>query len=137
MQATPDKPPRAASSTTGHLLLAVEDELLADALARLLAAHYRVSLPQQRGQLLHQSSQLQPDLIVLDDTDREAEVSALCQHLARRLPDCALLYLSSDWQPSLAAQLRAHGVDAVLRKPFDTDALLRTIRQLLRRARPC
>ncbi|MGB0864858.1 MAG: response regulator [Granulosicoccaceae bacterium] len=113
-----------------QILLAVDDLVLAQALANILAHQYEIAHPSQTGQLLRQSVELQPSLILIDDANAE-EAANLCQHLKRRLPSCRLLYLSSNWQASLAAQLEAQGVDAVLRKPFATDTLLQTIQQHL------
>lgn len=118
-----------------RVLLGVADPLLAECMANLLAEHHQVFVPQHSYQLVREAEHLQPRLLILDDSLAE-DHSTLCLTLTRRLPDCRLLFLSANWQASLAAQLQAHGVDVVLRKPFSTNKLLTTIRHLLD-ATPC
>lgn len=118
-----------------RVLLAITDSLLAQSVGNLMPERYQVSTLQRSDQLVREAEQLQPQLLILDDEFSE-EPTSLCLTLHRRLPATRLLYLSSNWQPSLAAQLEAHGVDIVLRKPFATDRLLGTTHQLLEAA-PC
>ena len=117
------------------VLLGINDALLAEGLGKLVAEQHQVLLPERSDRLVREAARLQPQLIILDDS-LEDDPSSLCLTLSRRSPDSRLLYLSSNWQPSLAAQLEAHGVDSVLRKPFATSTLLSTIRRLLD-ATPC
>jgi len=117
------------------VLLGIHDALLAQCIGQLVAERHTVVTPQHNDRLVREAEQLQPNLIILDDSLTE-DPTSLCLTLRRRLPDTRLLYLSSNWQPSLAAQLEAHGVDIVLRKPFATKNLLSSIEQLLD-ATPC
>ena len=118
-----------------RVLLGIKDTLLAECLGQLVAEQHQVLLPERSNRLVREAEQLKPQLIILDDS-LEEDPTSLCLTLRRRSPDSQLLYLSSNWQPCLAAQLEAHGVDVVLRKPFATDHLLATIHQLLD-ATPC
>ncbi len=118
-----------------RVLLGVSDKLLAQCLANLMTKHYQVHLPQSSHHLLHEAEQIKPQLLILDDS-LEQDSTELCLTLSKRLPNCRLMFLSSNWLPSLAAQLQAHGVDTVLRKPFSTEKILQTTRQLLDAA-PC
>lgn len=118
-----------------RVLLGINDTLLAECLSKLVAEQYQVLLPERCDRLVREAEKLQPQLIILDDSLKD-DPGSLCLTLRRRSPDSCLLYLSSNWQPSLTAQLEAHGVDSVLRKPFATHTLLSTIRRLLD-ATPC
>jgi len=113
-----------------RVLLGIAEPLLAECITNLLAGHHQVFLPQHSYQLVREAEHLQPQLLILDDSLAE-DHTTLCLTICRRLPDCKLLFLSASWQASLAAQLQAHGVDVVLRKPFSSNKLLSTIRHLL------
>jgi len=54
-----------------QILLAVDDLVLAQALANILAHQYEIAHPSQTGQLLRQSVELQPSLILIDDANAE------------------------------------------------------------------
>ncbi len=120
---------------TASILLAVGDELLAACITALLAPHHDLQLPQRSGSLVRAAEDLQPAIILLDDS-LDSDPCSLCLTLRRRAPHSKLLYLSSNWQPSLAAQLQAHGVDQVLNKPFAPQKLLDRLQALLE-ATPC
>lgn len=118
-----------------RVLLGIADELLAECIKRLLSEHYQVFLPQRSDQLVREAVQIKAQLLILDDS-LEEDPSSLCLALTRRAPRCRLLYLSTNWQPSLAAQLQTHGVSTLLHKPFSTDKLLSCTQRLLD-ATPC
>ncbi|HSC93296.1 MAG TPA: response regulator [Gaiellaceae bacterium] len=75
--------------------------------------------------------EVEPDVVLLDVHVGAEDGLAFAAEIRARRPEAAVVLLTGSAELDA---LRAAGVDAVLRKPFDLDHLRRTVAQLAGRA---
>ena len=119
-------------------MLVVDDEpAVRDSLARSLRFEgYEVSLATDGDQALHQISENEPDVVVLDVLMPRLDGLATCRRLRARGDKVPVLMLTArDGIADRVVGLDA-GADDYLVKPFALEELLARLRALLRRTSP-
>ena len=93
--------------------------------------NYELTSVGDGGEALANLEEMTPDLIIADVHMGEIGGFEVCQESKKRHPEVPVLLLVGTFEPFDPADAEEHGADAFLKKPFDSQDLLRQVGELL------
>lgn len=121
--------------TRRNILVVDDDELMRRTLQRLLMLqrHYDVRCLADGALVMDEIRQWRPHLIVLDTRMTGKDGLTVCREIRQdaRLDEIRIIVLSGALDQDLEHVVLAAGADAYFEKPFDSQALLSAIRNLV------
>ena len=128
------------SSTTGKTILVADDEAsMRKVLSlRLGSCGYKIILVADGCEAVQLAKERRPDLVLLDVMMPRLDGFETCRTLkaAQETRDIPVLLITAKDSESLSADVRASGADGYVRKPYDYQELLDSIRDVLEKSHP-
>ena len=134
-ESAPTEPSAIAPTSGGERILVVDDELPIRALTSEILNHagYRVTTAASGEEALRRLESVMFDLVLADMRMPGMDGAALYEHICDRWPSMEgrVLFVTGDIEGARTSRRLARGDVRFLEKPFDTSALLGTIRSAL------
>lgn len=127
----PEKPAYVLEREPKKIVVVEDDRKIALALAlRLKAAGYEASLAFDAVNAINTVMRLQPDLVLLDISLPAGDGFTVAERLRSAVPKAMpFIFMTASKEPGLRQRAEAMGAAGFFEKPYEPEALIKTIRQ--------